>query len=82
MDINYHQKANGNVWSRQFCREFQALQLWFYREMPRFSSFFNFYSSYNVLGKKRKKDTVILHFKGFRVPNDDYINNFNTIMKK
>ena len=29
LDINYHQTANGKVYARQFCKEFQGLQLWF-----------------------------------------------------
>ena len=36
---------------------------------------------YNVLGKKRKNDTIILHFKGFKVPNDNYKNIFKDLEK-
>ena len=48
LDINYHQKANGNVYARQLCREFQALQLWFlFRNSKYFADlhlYFNFES--------------------------------------
>ena len=54
LNINHNLKADPELHWRQNCREFQALQLWFYREMPRCSSFFNFYLSFIVFLKKIK----------------------------
>jgi len=40
-------------------------------------------SIYNILGKKtNRRGTIILHFKGYTVPNSQYLNIFDNIIKK